>query len=107
VAIATATSGWFAAGMLGVIIARRIGFSLDGNARHRLPRIVLAALVMGGAIAGLQRALAPWLGGPSGLARLLALGGLICTGLAVYTLLLHLLGVARLRDLMAAIRRPA
>jgi putative peptidoglycan lipid II flippase len=107
VAIAAATSGWFAAGMLGVIIARRIGFSLDGNARHRLPRIALAALVMGGAIAGLQGALAPWLGGPSGLARLLALGGLICAGLAVYTLLLHLLGVARLRDLMRAIRRPA
>jgi putative peptidoglycan lipid II flippase len=107
VAIAIAISGWFAAGMLGVIIARRIGFSLDSNARRRLPRIAFAALVMGAAILSLQSLLAPWLGGHSNLARLIALGGLICAGLAVYTALLHLLGVARLRDLMQAIRRPA
>jgi len=107
VAIATALSGWFTAGMLGAIIARRIGFSLDGNARHRLPRIAFAALVMGGAVWALQIAMARWLGGPSGLARLVALGGLICAGFAVYTTLLHLLGVARLRDLMKAVRRPA
>jgi putative peptidoglycan lipid II flippase len=93
--------------MLGVIIARRIGFSLDADARRGLPRIALAALVMGGAIAGLQAALEPWLDGPSGLARLVALGALICAGLAGYTALLHLLGVARLRDLVRAIRRPA
>jgi putative peptidoglycan lipid II flippase len=107
VAIAVAVSGWVSAGMLAGIIARRMGFSLDANARHRLPRIAWAALIMGIAIAALQMALAPWLGGPSGLGRLIALGALICTGLAVYTTLLHLLGVARLRDLMAAIRRPA
>jgi putative peptidoglycan lipid II flippase len=105
VAIATGLSGWVAAGVLGVLIARRVGFSLDGNARHRLPRIVLAALVMGAAIAGLQAALAPWLGAESGLVRLIALGGLIGAGLAVYSVLLHLLGVARLRDLVSAVRR--
>ena len=107
VAIATAVSGWFAAGLLGVIIARGIGFSLDGNARRRLPRIALAALVMGIAIAALQMALASWLGGQSNLVRLLALAGLIGVGLAVYTTLLHVLGVARLRDLVKAIRRAA
>jgi len=107
VAIATSVSGWFAAGMLGVVIARRIGFSLDSNARYRLPRIAFAALIMGIAVAGLQMALAPWIGGQSGLARLIALGALICTGLAVYTALLHRLGVAQLRDLMRAIRRSA
>jgi putative peptidoglycan lipid II flippase len=107
VAIATGFSGWVAAGVLGIIIARRIGFSLDGNARYRLPRIVFATGIMGIAIAALQMALAPWLDGPSDLARVIALGALICTGLAVYTVLLHLLGVARLRDLLRATRRVA
>ena len=105
VAIAAGASGWVAAGVLGIIIARRIGFSIDGNARYRLPRIVFATVVMGIAIAALQMALAPWLDGPSNLARVIALGALICTGLAVYTVLLHLSGVARLRDLLRATRR--
>jgi len=105
VAIATAISGWFSAGMLGVIIARRIGFSLDDNARHRIPRIAFSALVMGVAIAALQVALTRWFGEPSGLTRLIVLGGLIGLGFAVYTALLHLLGVARWRELVSAIRR--
>jgi putative peptidoglycan lipid II flippase len=93
--------------MLAVIIARRIGFSLDSNARYRLPRIGIAALVMGAVIKMMQMALAPWLTGPSNLARLLALAALISTGLAAYTALLHALGVARLGDLIKAARRPA
>jgi putative peptidoglycan lipid II flippase len=107
VAIATGVSGWVSAGVLGVIIARRIGFSLDRDARRRLPRIVIAAAIMGTAVAGLQLALAPWLGGSSTLARLMALGVLVCAGLAIYSILLHLLGVARLRDLLKAARRTA
>jgi putative peptidoglycan lipid II flippase len=107
VAIATSVSGWVSAGMLAVIIARRIGFSLDRNARHRLPRIAFAALVMGVVIEILRMALAPWLGGDSNLARLAALGALISAGFAVYTAVLHMLGVARLRDLVKATRRAA
>ena len=93
--------------MLGAIIARRIGFSLDADARYRLPRIAFAAAIMGGAIVALQMVLASWLDGPSGLARLLALGALICAGLAVYSGLLHLLKVAHLSDLVKAARRRA
>lgn len=107
VAVAAGVSGWVSAGVLAGIIARRIGFSLDRNARHRLPRIAFAAVVMGVAIGALRMALSPWLGGESSLARLIALGALICAGLGVYTALLHLLGVARLRDLLKAARRAA
>jgi len=107
VAVATGVSGWVGAGVLGFIIARRIGFSLDEGARHRLPRIAVAALAMGIGIAFMQMALAPWLAGESTLARIVALGALICTGLAIYAALLHVLGVAQLRDLMTALRRPA
>lgn len=107
VALGTAISGWFGAGMLAVIIARRFGFSLDAEVRRRLPRIGLAALIMGAALAALQVGLASWLGQPAGLVRILALGGLIGAGLAVYAALLHFLGVAQWRDLLNALRRPA
>jgi putative peptidoglycan lipid II flippase len=107
VAIGTAFSGWFGAAMLAVIIARRIGFSLDAAARRRLPRIGLAALVMGVAITALQASLGPWLSHPSGLLRLVVLGALIGCGFMVYAALLHFLGVAQLRELIKALRRPA
>ncbi|MEX0696744.1 MAG: murein biosynthesis integral membrane protein MurJ [Xanthobacteraceae bacterium] len=104
VAIATSVSGWATAGMLGALIARRIGFSLDRDALRRLPRIGLAALIMGFAIQALKTTLAPWLGG-AGLERVLALGILVGGGFAVYAALLHVLGVARLRDLTTGLRR--
>lgn len=107
VAIATGLSGWVTAGLLAMLIARRIGFSLDGNARRRLPRIALSALVMGVAIAALQVAFAPWLTGASHLWRLLALGALIGAGFAVYALFLHLLGAGHFRDLVKALRRSS
>ncbi len=104
IAIATAVSGWATAGVLGFLITTRIGFSLDGAARRRLPRIGLAALVMGFALKAAEMTLTPWLGGSGG-ARLLALAILVGGGLAVYAVLLHILGVARLRDLVEAMRR--
>jgi putative peptidoglycan lipid II flippase len=107
VALAVSVSGWVSAGMLAVIIARRIGFSLDSNARYRLPRIGIAALVMGAVIKLMQMALASWLTGPSDFARLVALAALVSAGLAAYTALLHALGVARLGDLIKAARRSA
>jgi putative peptidoglycan lipid II flippase len=107
VALATGLSGWVSAGVLGAVIARRIGFSLDSDARRRLPRIVIAAAAMGVAIVALQMALAPWLAGPSTLIRLAGLSALVGVGLAVYAALLHLLRVAQLRDLMKALRRPS
>jgi putative peptidoglycan lipid II flippase len=104
VALAIAISGWAAAGMLGFAIAKRIGFSLDGDARRRLPRIALAALIMGLAVAALQRILAPWLAGGNP-ERILALGILVVGGLAAYAALLHGLGVASPRELVVGLRR--
>jgi putative peptidoglycan lipid II flippase len=81
------------------------GFSIDAVARARLPRIVAAALVMGGLL---------WLSAPSvlesggnasGLARLLLVAALISGGMAVYGLFLALAGVLRWRDAVNAIRQ--
>ncbi len=106
IALAIAASGWASAGLLGVLIARRYGFSLDAAARRRLPRIVLAALIMGLTVEGGHRLLAPWLGAAAPAAlRIAALAFLVALGLAVYAAMLRLLGVAAPRDLLDAIRR--
>jgi putative peptidoglycan lipid II flippase len=108
VALATGLSGWVSAGVLAGLIARRFGFSLDANARYRLPRILAAALVMGAALAALQMALAPWLGGEvSQLRRLAGLAMLLAAGTAVYGALLHFSGATPLRQLVTAWRRGA
>lgn len=106
VALATSVSGWASAALLGWLIARRIGFAIDAQARLRLPRIALAAGTMGLAVAAAQRALGSWLGAgaPAGL-RALALAALIGFGLVVYVLLLHALKVTSPRDLMRTFGR--
>jgi putative peptidoglycan lipid II flippase len=105
IAIAIAVSGWASAVLLGVLIARRIGFGFDAQARYRLPRIVLAAGFMGVTVEAAHRMLAPWLGtGAQGALRAGVLAALIAFGLAVYLLMLRALNVTSPRDLMRSVR---
>jgi len=78
------------------------GFSLDDAARRRLPRILVAALFMGGLL---------WLAAghligdrPHTLILAVVLIGLIAAAMALYGLLLAALGVATWRDPVNAIR---
>jgi len=105
IAFAIAFSGWASAILLGVLIARRIGFALDGAARSRLPRIALSALLMGAAVEAARRGLLPWLAGEGNAIRALALAAVIAFGLAVYGVALHLLGVTKFTDIVLAVRR--
>jgi putative peptidoglycan lipid II flippase len=106
VALAVALSGWASAILLGVLIARRIGFAIDHQARYRLPRIALSAAIMGVAVEAAHRMLGPWLGaGALAPIRAAVLAALIGFGLGVYILLLRALKVASPRDLMHALRR--
>jgi putative peptidoglycan lipid II flippase len=81
------------------------GFSIDAAARRRLPRIVVAALLMGGALwmATMLEATA------SASAHSLLQGGillaLIAAGIAIYGLLLRLFGVTGWRETANAIRQ--
>ena len=105
IAAAIAISGWVGASLLGVILARRGWLALDRTGTRRLPRIVLAAAVMGMVIFALNALLAaPLAGSSSQLIRLGALALLVAVGLAAYLGGLQLLGVARLRDLIRAVR---
>lgn len=106
VALAVAASGWASAGLLGVLIARRIGFGIDRAARHRLPRIALAAVVMGLAVEAARRLLVSLLGaGAQPALRAAVLAGLIAFGLAVYVLLLKAMRVTSLRELLSTFGR--
>lgn len=80
------------------------GFSVDAAARKRLPRIVLAAGAMG-ALLWLTTGLLP--AGAHGLVRFIVLGLQIAAGIAVYGLLLQVLGAASWREAVNALKRPA
>jgi putative peptidoglycan lipid II flippase len=106
VTAATALSGWVGAGMLGATLFRRGWLRLDADAKRRLPRIALATAVMGIAIAAADAASGTYFPklAASGGGHLALLAALVTFGLVVYAAALELLGVARLRDLVAALR---
>ncbi len=106
IAAAIALSGWVGASLLGIILWRRGWLQIDATARRRLWRIVLAAIVMGGIIAGGDAALAAWLGEPGTLvARMTKLGLLVALGLGTDMLCLEAFGVASARGLVAAVAK--
>ena len=106
VAAAIAISGWVGAGLLGLILYRRGWLRLDRHAVRRLPRIMLATLVMSGAIAyGLMLGHILWPALASALlGRVILLATLVALGIAIYLAALQILGVAKLKYLVAAIR---
>ena len=105
VAAAIGMSGWVGATLLGVILWRRGWLALDHAATRRLPGIVAATVVMGIAICGLHALLGSLFQMSGTPARMAMLALLVATGLAVYGTSLQMLGVARLRDLVRAVRQ--
>jgi len=104
VAAAIAISGWVGASVLNFILRRRGWLSLDANARQRLPRIVLATIVMACAVALATHTIST--AEPlSSFGRLIVLAALVMLGIAVYLAALQVLGVAKLKELVAAAAR--
>jgi len=83
------------------------GFSIDAVARARLPRIVAAALAMGGLLWLSAPSVLAFDGNASGLGHLLLVAALISGGIAAYALFLVLTGALRWRDAVNAIRQTA
>jgi putative peptidoglycan lipid II flippase len=80
----------------------RFGFAVDAEARRRLPRIALAALVMAAGVWFAQRFLP--LAGHGSLVLAAALAILIGGGIAIYALSLQFLGITGWREAVNAIR---
>ena len=105
IAAAIALGAWTSAFSLIRRGAASFGFSIDAAARRRLPRILAAALVMG----GLLWLTAAFLAAPTAntLAQAALLVMLIAGGIAVYGLLLAHFGVIGWSDAVRAIRQTA
>jgi putative peptidoglycan lipid II flippase len=91
-----------------VLIARgraTFGFSADAAARKRLPRIMLAALAMGGALWLKAHLVLPLAAHAHGLAQAALLGVLIAGGLIVYAIALALFGVITPAAALHAVRQ--
>ncbi|MEM9432553.1 MAG: murein biosynthesis integral membrane protein MurJ [Pseudomonadota bacterium] len=103
-AIATTAAGWLMAWLLW-FYARGFGqeAQFDARFKRRVPRIILASLVMGLILYGLFIALIPALGTPGW--RYLALAVLLIVGGAAYALCGQSMGAFNLRDFRAALKR--
>lgn len=96
IALGTSIAAWVNVAFLWGTLERRGHFALDARARLTLPKLVLVSAVMGGVVWAAQ-AYAPR--GTLGLVLLIALGGLVFTGLALLT------KAASVADLRRAFRK--
>jgi putative peptidoglycan lipid II flippase len=96
IAASIAFGAWSSAFALIRRSAVTFGFAVDAEGRQRLPRIVTAAILMGGLLWFAAHFALP--GEAHGLARAALLGILIASGIAIYGLLLALFGVINWAD---------
>ncbi|EQB34083.1 murein biosynthesis integral membrane protein MurJ [Sphingobium ummariense] len=102
--LATALSSTVNVAMLYATLVRRSHFAADAQLRRRLPRLALAAVLMGGALWAGEDVLEPWLGGTM-VQRYGALAALVGAGVALYGLACFVTGAYRLSDLRALMHR--
>jgi putative peptidoglycan lipid II flippase len=106
IAASIALGAWSSAISLIRHGAASFGFSIDAAARRRLPRIVLAAILMGGALWLTAHFVLPWATDAHRLAQAAVLGLVIAGAIAIYGLLLTLFGVVSWTEAMRALRQP-
>ncbi|NML04224.1 murein biosynthesis integral membrane protein MurJ [Sphingomonas sp. G-3-2-10] len=106
--LATALAALVNVVMLYVTLRKRGHFEADAQLVRRLPRLALAAILMGVAIFGLDRLLDPYLTGTL-VMRILALGVLVAGGTAIYGIACFVTRAFTLGDLksLARKRRPS
>jgi putative peptidoglycan lipid II flippase len=105
IAAAIALGAWSMAFSLIRRGAATFGFSIDREARQRLPRIALAALAMGALLWLASRSLPALGSGSHGLVQAVLMLAGIAAGIAVYGLFLQLFGVTGWRETVNAIRK--
>jgi putative peptidoglycan lipid II flippase len=102
--LATALASTVNVWMLYRTLHARGHFEADAQLRRRVPRLVLAALLMGVALFAFDRLLDPYLNGHI-VERYVALGILVGAGCAIYGVACFVTGAFRFSDLKALIRR--
>jgi putative peptidoglycan lipid II flippase len=107
IAAAIALGAWSTALTLIRRGAETFGFSIDTEARRRLPRMVAAALAMGALLWLTARFVLPLAADAHGLAQAAVLAILIAGGIATYGLFLRLFGITGWREAVNALRPTA
>ncbi len=110
IAAAIAMSGWVGATALSIILWKRGWLKIHRSAWRRLPAIIFASAVMGIVILSGNTLIAMNFSASStAIGRIIILAAMVTAGLATYIACLHVLGIARLKDLIAAVndRRKA
>lgn len=102
--LATALSSTVNVAMLYATLVKRGHFHADAQLRRRIPRLALAALVMGGLIYAFDAPLYPYLDGGI-VSRYTALAILVGAGVAAYVVACFVTGAYRISDLKALMRR--
>jgi putative peptidoglycan lipid II flippase len=103
-ALATASSAWVNAGLLGFILRRRGHFKADARLCRRLPRLLLAVAGMAGALWAGKGWLAPLFAEGEAI-RVAALAALVAGGAVVFAVLALAFGAVRRSDLRDALKR--
>ena len=106
IAIATSLAGWINVALLGVTLYRRGHFNVDHRLKSRLSIYALSALLMGGALWGLDRYISPRIV-ESGVLyeKILLLLALITAGMAVFFGLCNLTGAFKFSEIRNLLRR--
>ena len=105
IAASIALGAWSSALALLWRGAATFGFSIDAAARRRLPSIAASALAMGGLLWLAVKLVPALAAGTHGLVQAALLGLLIAGEIAIYGLLLALLGVVDWRQMIHMIRQ--
>ena len=104
--LATALSSTANVWLLYATLSKRGFFIADAQLKRRIPRLALAALLMGVAIVGVDHLLDPWLSGRI-FERYMALVALVGAGVVVYGVACFLTGAFVLEDVRILMRRRA
>jgi putative peptidoglycan lipid II flippase len=104
IALATAASAWLNVVALAVVLRRRGYLAPDAPLLKRVPRMVLASALMGGALWALVPLLSGWMSGGLAL-RVAALTVLVIVGLIVFAVAALITGAADRAELKRLFRR--
>jgi putative peptidoglycan lipid II flippase len=107
IAAAIALGAWNTAVSLIRRGAGTFGFSIDTDARRRLPRMIAAALAMGALLWLATRFVLPLVAGAHGITEAAVLAMLIAGGMASYGLFLTLFGITGWREAVNALRQTS
>ena len=106
IALATSLAAWVNAILLAITLSRRSYFSLDERLRHRLPRIIVSAVLMGALLLVCTWLLsANYSPGAGFLAAAWGLSLLVAGGAVSYFAIAHLSGAMSLGELRSMLKR--